>query len=416
MPRVYDRTPRAQDDKNPLKNLLNYDAIDAAASNAGSIIQLFLEQGLGGVFQLLQDATGLDFSSPEAFVASLIGIVTVGGPAADWAASLLSILGVGAGDLPNTVDGFFALLNSIFGGLTGSPTGGQQTPSTVGGAVGSLTSTIAALAAAVNRLEQQNLATSTSTSLAMDSFTRAGADLGADWDVEIFNTFASGYVKTDGSQAVYIPSGFGTTAVLARFRGTNHTAASDTTSTVVVLGTPLSSQVGVPTAVDIHGRMSADRATSVRARLLTQGFSNILQLHSRVSGVETLIGTADLGAQPGVGTIAKLQCGTNINARQFLVILNNQIYPFTETGTTSQLGAGFRERGMGWFSGGSFFGQGQAGAVAHWTSIDVGAAGGSTPVTADTVDGGSAAAPSVDIYDGGSAATPATDIIDGGSA
>lgn len=347
-----------------------------------------------------------------AMFGKLIGIDLSG------ATSITGLLGV-VQQVPVLSD-FFNLLNGLWSGLTGSPTGTQQTTATVSGAVGAQTSTIAALGASLNGLTQQSTATSTGAILAVDAFTRTGTDLGPDWDVEIVNDFASsGYVKTNGTQAIYVPSGFGNTYVLARFQGTNHTAATDTTETAVVLGTPLSAQFGPPTAVDIHGRMSPDRATSVRARILTQslfGTANILQLHSRVAGVETLIGSQDLGSmQPAVGTIAKLRCGTDVSARQFLVILNNKVYTFTESGTTSQLGAGFQERGMGWISGGSWFGQSQAGAVEHWTSIDVGAAGGSTGGGALILDGGTPTAPGSPIYDGGTPSTPGSPIYDGGT-
>lgn len=313
---------------------------------------------------------------------------------------------------------FLALLTSLLNGL--GNIGGTPTTGSVGDAMGSLAAAQAAIAAQVNKLTQQNLADSTGADLAIDDLDRTGADLGTDWDVLIVNDFgASGSVRTDGKQAVYVPGGFGTTRVVARFQGDNHTAASDTTETSIVLGTPIGSNAGPLAAIDIHGRMSADKLTSVRARLAIQGtLGRALQVHARVAGVETLIGQKNLPAQPAVSTIMKLICGTTLSSRQFVVKLGSEEHVFDEVGTTSQIGASYRERGMGWRSDGGWFGQAQPGAVAHFTSIDVGAptpdpgSGGSDP---DVFDGGTPSAAGSTVYDGGTPSTPGGTVYDGGT-
>lgn len=80
MPRVYDRTPRAQDDKNPLKNLLNFDSIDAAALTAGSAITGFLDDivgtALNGVVEFIQELTGVDLSVLQPIIDAIQGFLS----------------------------------------------------------------------------------------------------------------------------------------------------------------------------------------------------------------------------------------------------------------------------------------------------------------------------------------------------
>lgn len=359
--------------------------------------------------------------------ATLLGIQNIFAPIRQ-VAQLVAGMG-GTGGIPTANDvlsGWNNLLNSFISGLTGAPSA-TPTPAAVQDAMAAQTAASSAMAAALNALTQQNIALATGAILAIDAFARTGPDLGADWDTSIVNdVFTSGGVRTDGKQAVPVPGGFGSTRIVSRFIGANHTAATNRTKTSIVLGSPLSSQIGAEADVDILDRMSPDKNTFIMARLKTQGTAvNAIQLWSRVAGVDTLIGSENLPGQPAASTIADLLCGTDVSDRQFVVKVGGGVYTFTEVGTTSQLGAGFRERGVAWFMGGSFFGQAQAGAVEHWTSIDVasapppvggGSLGGGGGTTLDIVDGGTASSPSVDIVDGGTAATPATDIIDGGSA
>lgn len=64
MPRVYDRKPRAVDDHNPLKNLLNYQDVGAYAAQAGDKIRT-------GLAAAIYEMTGVDLSSWDNFLASL---------------------------------------------------------------------------------------------------------------------------------------------------------------------------------------------------------------------------------------------------------------------------------------------------------------------------------------------------------
>src|SRR5262245_54612037 len=86
MPRAFDlRQPTM--DHSPLANLLDFSNIDQTAEQAGGLIKGYLDSLLDGVVEIIKDLTGLDlsaladvlqgldFSSPEAFLASLINAI-----------------------------------------------------------------------------------------------------------------------------------------------------------------------------------------------------------------------------------------------------------------------------------------------------------------------------------------------------
>lgn len=80
----------------------------------GQIMEQVVGNSLEGVMDLIKEITGLDFSSPEAFVSSLIQLVTTGGPALEFAESILDLLGSFVG-IPNLGD----FLQEIAGALEG---------------------------------------------------------------------------------------------------------------------------------------------------------------------------------------------------------------------------------------------------------------------------------------------------------
>lgn len=64
MPRVYDRTARAKDDHNPLKNLLDFQDMSPYVEQAGETIR-------NSFTSVVYELTGIDLSSWDAFIASL---------------------------------------------------------------------------------------------------------------------------------------------------------------------------------------------------------------------------------------------------------------------------------------------------------------------------------------------------------
>lgn len=439
---------------------------DLSASKSGTMPQSFitdLESTFTGIF----DVFGGGLATLQNFVPNLLSMLHVADPASltgstsafdptalvtSWITGLINPLELLAplvagvvpaanvppldasqittGAFPDTLfPGLGELLTSLLGGFTGSilgPGGSPPTQGDVGSATANQTITMAQMGAAINNLTAQLAALQTSTTVAVDDFSRVAPNLDAAlWDAEVITTpfLGGGYPSTDGAQAIWNVGGGADTICTARFIGANHTAASDNTETAIVFGSPIGGLNGT-SAVDIHGRMSADKRTSIRARVQSTNGMTTLYLHSRVAGVEALIGTQPLPANLAIapGTSGRLICGTAVSSRQFIIEINNTEYTFTEIGTTSQLGVGFRERGMGWFAGGLLiFGQTQAAAIAHWTSIDVGGVGGTPPppTGGGTYDGGTAAGqdPGFVTYDGGNATASGTPtVIDGGSA
>lgn len=93
MPRAFDRTHQSINDHDPLRGLLDFGGIDQTALNAGEAIRK-------AVTDIILGLTGIDLSSPEAFVASLIDVLSTGGPALDFAAAILDIIGSFLG-IPN---------------------------------------------------------------------------------------------------------------------------------------------------------------------------------------------------------------------------------------------------------------------------------------------------------------------------
>lgn len=99
MPTAWDPPGRhATADKDPLRNLLDFNNIDQTIERSGDLIR-------SGVLNVILQFTGLDLSSPEAFITSLIDVITTGGPAAEFATALLGIFtdAIGIGPLEDVL-------------------------------------------------------------------------------------------------------------------------------------------------------------------------------------------------------------------------------------------------------------------------------------------------------------------------
>lgn len=72
---------------------------------------------LANITNLIKDATGIDLSSPEAFISSLIDVATTGGPAIEFAGALLDMIGTGLGFPPGTFKNLMQFLPTLLGGL-----------------------------------------------------------------------------------------------------------------------------------------------------------------------------------------------------------------------------------------------------------------------------------------------------------
>jgi hypothetical protein len=101
------------------------------------------------------------------------------------------------------------------------------------------------------------------------------------------------------------------------------------------------------------------------------GATNGLILSAFVNGTETVLWTGSSSVTPSSGSILELDAGVGTAPRRFVAKINGTIVmDFTETGTTSQLGTGFRKWGFGGrseISGLITFGPGN---VSQWTAQD----------------------------------------------
>lgn len=107
MPSAFDRRTPAND-HDPLANLLNFDDISQTVEQSGSMIR-------DAIVNVIKQFTGIDLSSPEAFVESLITVVTTGGPALDFAEAMLTLLGNFIG-IPNLGD-YLTDIGAAFGDI-----------------------------------------------------------------------------------------------------------------------------------------------------------------------------------------------------------------------------------------------------------------------------------------------------------
>lgn len=114
------------------------------------------------------------------------------------------------------------------------------------------------------------------------------------------------------------------------------------------------------------GRASIDGENFVYAKL----FYNRLTLGCRVAGVDTDWTTATV--KPAAGARLELQCGTSDEARQFLVRLNGaEVINYTESGTTSLLGSGYRYGGQALQSDARGSTESSPGSVYQWKLQDL---------------------------------------------
>lgn len=120
MPRTFDRsTP--DDDHSPLRGLLNFDeggALDFIGDIGGSLLKAITE----GIPKILKALTGLDFSSVEAFIESLIQVILNAGT------KLLQLAQA-------ILQPFLDIIDRLFGGI------GGKTIDFIGGLLGGLVST-----------------------------------------------------------------------------------------------------------------------------------------------------------------------------------------------------------------------------------------------------------------------------------
>lgn len=283
-------------------------------------------------------------------------------------ALLAGLQAVGA-DLGSVVPGLGQLINGLWAGFNGIlvDLGLEPSPDQAAAAAAAQTQAVQAIAAAVAKLSAQ-IASGT---LAHDPFERTASSPGSNWAVQLFTPafIGGGYPYCDGAQLVWQPGGIVDTEAIYRWLGTNRLATTDYTENAIVFGTPLGTS-NVITYDDIYARMSDDGLTWVRCRIGNEGSTSVMRMQFSVAGSRNEMAAIQIPA-PAAGTTAKLYCGTTIDVRQFIVIIDNSTYTINDPHGASVVDPTARGRGCGQFASGFLFGQNQAGSIADWQANDV---------------------------------------------
>lgn len=267
-----------------------------------------------------------------------------------------------------------AFFDNIFAGITGLFTPAIPSPA-VGSATASQTAVLAAIARSVAQISAQLAANDPSIIEASDDFERVTSiGIGTNWQIANIGSSSSGYVYLDGHQLVVAPSNSpsGGQGFRCRWIGTNALCTTDYMMVEIVIGTFVMPGGAFENPfLEVAGRMNTTNDTLIAARL----YSDSLSLYAVNSGVDTQIGATQLDSShnPGVGSTMTLECGTDVDLYQFKVTINGTTYVFDDSAHVSQVGSGFRGRGVTVYAGFNaiVFPQVSPSPIAHWVTEDV---------------------------------------------
>lgn len=302
----------------------------------------------------------------------------------DWVDTLLTgqstINGANlqAGSVPTAaVPDFGTLFNNIVNQVLGlAGTGNNQASvsnafSHQADVITGQSSTIASLQAQITALQATQAGSAIVTDT--DQFLRFNsANLGGNWAQQFAVANAGSYGTAFGIAASWNASGVAANSVINQWVGTNQNSASDTQEITIVL-----SSQGVngstPSAVDVLGRMSADRKNFIRLRF---GADGSVYVSRTINGVETIILAEPPGyifIPPGLGARLTLVTGIPGLPRTFQGFLNgNQVISTPDT--VSLYGTAYRGWGFGAAAGvvellGTPIAQATPATVSQWTAI-----------------------------------------------
>lgn len=274
-------------------------------------------------------------------------------------------------DLGSVVPGLGELINGLWNGLNGIAIalGLEQSPDQIAAATAAQTQAVQAIAAAVAKLSAQ-IASST---LAHDPFERTASSPGSNWAVQLLTPpfIGGGYPYCDGAQLVWQPGGIADVTAIYRWLGTNRLATTDYTENAIVLGTPLSATNFGNAYDDIYARMSDDMLTWTRCRVGNEGGSSVMRMQFSVNGSVNEMAAVSIPPS-AAGTTVRMYCGTSIDVRQFIVIIDNSTYVINDPHGASVVDPTARGRGCGHFATGYLIGgQNQPGSIADWQANDI---------------------------------------------
>lgn len=196
---------------------------------------------------------------------------------------------------------------------------------------------------------------------ATDTFTTDyPSDLGSGWTIG-YSSGGSGIIYTQNGQVNSTLTG---KAAVARKVG--YTSSNDEMVAEIALGTLPSWFFDINAFDEIWLRMANTGTPGQDGVRLRFGWGYVA-VSAIVAGVETILRQQPLLIPPLPGDTFTLVAGFDGDPRRFKVLRNGTPVPFmdiTETGTTSQLGSGFRSAGLGMYSQ---FGEAPAG-IRSWSS------------------------------------------------
>ncbi|OKH70826.1 hypothetical protein EB72_24845 [Mycobacterium sp. SWH-M1] len=389
MPPRYDlRIP--DNDHDPLRNQLNFDdplaAIRDGAEQAGGQIRNVFEGLLSGVTDVINDLTGLDFSSWENFVASLrdgkgIDILTIPelvgnvaeifGTITEIATSFAQMLlrffriddliaaltGKDDGDttdvgdvIGNIFTGIGSTINAIVNGLLGW-VGFDWTHEDAEQALRDEANTLAALNAAVQALQNDQNNQNVGGKAAVVDFTQRldQTGMGTDFDIAYSGSGTSYLAIQSGDVVMVVGNNDPRTA---SFRYNALETATDYQRVGIAFSSAPERGFSNPARNSIHCRKNSAGTTHIYADL----YKDSVELGCVVTGSKTIFNTTtDFSFK--ANAIYWLEAGTVGGLRIFRVLEGNTpVLVHTEVGTTSQVGAGFRGTGGGSYIYGNGFG------------------------------------------------------------
>lgn len=344
MARVYDRNPRATDDHNPLKNLLDFNDTTPYVEQAGDSIR-------NSFVNVIKEITGIDLTSWDTFLETLkdgigVDLSWLWNAFQDLVDRFVNIVNGTIGAVGHVIDDFHDawqnVLDFIGQGADGTSNSNNAITNTKG-SISSLRQTVVATSAAVQAL--------TSGAGAFDDFNRVDVTLGSDWDQELtFVGGGSGGWATDGTVSLYRPIyPYGTMEIRNRWKGaTLPQSTSDYQYVAMVLGSAPGTDAGYTGWNDLLCCINNTGAMTdyVRCRIRSNGD---VHFSTFVGGVETQfygIGGGYLAA----GARAEFWCGdlATSNPHKYKLRINGaQTFTRTDLGATRSVGSGFRKWGYG---------------------------------------------------------------------
>ncbi|WNM74116.1 minor tail protein [Mycobacterium Phage Nergal] len=351
--------------------------------------------------EAIKKITGLDLTSPQTLVESIIELIAGGINALQPLAELIGVSADALGDFFNNllnknsplnagniighivddiVPGIGETIDKFWKALTGQTTTGVSKDDAAS-QLAELAATTAANAAAIADLQADEDGSTNSGVSGNDDFERENpTGVGPGWNETYSgNPSTSGQYILDGHQAVWIDDGNNENA--ARFRRTDPADAvtkTDFQKVGLVIGTIVGEgpQVGSTSTDRIYGRMNAAETQYVYAEMYTD--SDIFGAHPKVrliyanNGPEVTAKTADAPGR-SVGATYVLVCGTSAvgGLRRYQVLRNGSaILTWDDTNSATAVGPDNRGWGWGGRSGTRIAGQATPSAVTRVTIAD----------------------------------------------